>query len=99
MRMSQDKAAVSIMDIQTQVQTLLNAAFSPEFLEVINESAQHAGHAGARPGGQTHFRVKMRATAFAGLSRVQRHQKVYGVLAKLMNNPIHALALELEAAK
>lgn len=96
--MSHNQPAVPNMNTHTRIHTLLNDAFSPEFLEVIDESAQHAGHAGARPGGETHFRVKMRAAAFSGLSRVQRHQKVYGVLAALMNNPIHALALELEGS-
>lgn len=85
------------MTIQNQIKTKLQAAFTPILLEVRDESAQHAGHAGAKPGGETHFRVMMVSAAFTGLSRVARHQKVYAALAGLMNNPIHALALELKS--
>lgn len=79
------------------IQRRLEAAFSPEHLEVLDESGQHAGHVGARPGGETHFRVIMVSSEMKGLARVQRHQKVYSQLSDLMNNPIHALALELKA--
>ena len=57
----------------------------------------HAGHAGARPGGETHFKVHMVATAFAGKSRIERHRLVHAVLAEELRGPIHALALTLEA--
>ncbi|MGZ6008899.1 MAG: BolA family protein, partial [Rhizomicrobium sp.] len=56
--------------------------------------AKHAGHAGARPGGQTHFSVRIVAETFAGVSRVERHRRVYAVLAHEMKpNGIHALSL------
>ncbi len=71
----------------------LDAAFAPSALEIIDESHLHAGHAGARPGGNSHFRVRIVSDAFRGVSRVQRHQKIYGALAEEMKT-IHALAID-----
>lgn len=85
--------------MKQEIEKRLQAALEPSMCEVVDESALHAGHAGARPGGNTHFRLKIVSAAFKGLSRVQRHQLVYQVLADLMNNPIHALALELSDGK
>ena len=75
----------------------LTAALAPTALTVIDESHLHAGHAGARPEGQTHFRVSVTSAAFDGLSRVARQRRVYEILAQEMNNPIHALALVTRA--
>ena len=72
------------------------AALEPSRLEVIDESEQHRGHAGWREGGQTHFRIRMSAPAFAGLSRVERHRLVNRTLGDIVPR-IHALALELSA--
>jgi len=72
----------------------LTAAFAPEALEVIDESHRHAGHAGARPEGETHFRVKIVAAAFAGMSRIARHRAVTGALAGEFASGLHALAIE-----
>ena len=58
------------MTYADRIRTKLQAAFAPELLQVIDESAQHAGHSGARPGGETHFRVVMKAASLAGLTRV-----------------------------
>ena len=71
----------------------LTAALSPATLEIVDESAQHAGHAGARPGGETHFRVRIVAAAFAGMSRVERQRLVYRILAGELAGGVHALAL------
>jgi BolA protein len=71
----------------------LEAAFAPARLAVIDESAQHAGHAGARPGGESHFRVEIAADAFAGLSRVDRQRRVNAVLADELAGPVHALSI------
>ena len=60
----------------------LTERFAPVRLEIIDESARHAGHAGARPGGETHFRVTIVSAAFAGQNRVARQRAVYGVLAE-----------------
>lgn len=70
----------------------LEAAFAPRRLEVIDESARHAGHAGARPEGETHFRVEIVADAFAGLSRLERQRRVNAALADELAGPVHALS-------
>ena len=72
------------------------AALQPEVLELVDESAAHAGHAGARPGGQTHWRLRIASPAFAGKSIVARHRMVYAALGELMQHPIHALAIRAE---
>lgn len=71
----------------------LSAAFSPEELEIEDDSARHAGHAGASPGGESHFNIRIRAGAFAGQSRVARQRMVYRVLAEELAGPVHALSL------
>lgn len=73
----------------------LQAAFHPERLEVIDESEQHRGHAGWREGGETHFRVVMRAASLAGRSRLARSRAVHAALAEQLATRIHALALDL----
>lgn len=70
------------------------AVLAPTRLEVIDESESHRGHSGWRDGGQTHFRIRMSAPGFAGLSRVDRHRLVNRTLGDLVPR-IHALALEL----
>ena len=87
------------MSIAESIHTKLTAAFAPTSLEVIDESHLHAGHVGARPEGETHFRVVMTAAAFGGLSRVDRQRQVYDLLAAELAGPVHALALKLEAPK
>jgi BolA protein len=69
------------------------AALDPVALELVDESARHAGHAGARPGGNTHWKLKLISMKFSGLSSVARHRLVYAALGDLMHNPIHALAI------
>jgi BolA protein len=73
----------------------LVAAFQPEAIDVQDVSHQHAGHAGWREGGGTHFEVTMRAAVFAGKSRLQRHRLVNDVLADDLAGSIHALQLHL----
>ncbi len=70
------------------------AALQPLALELVDESAKHAGHAGARPGGNTHWRVSIVSRAFAGKPMVARHRMVYEALGELMQDPIHALAIQ-----
>lgn len=67
----------------------------PTRLEVLDESEGHRGHGGWREGGETHFRIRMTAPAFAGLSRVARHRLVHATLGDLVPR-IHALAMELD---
>jgi|SRR5262245_30587969 len=77
-----------------RMRELLQRAFAPARLEIIDESAAHAGHAGAKSGGG-HYRVYLVSTRFTGLSRVIRHRLVYDALQDLMQREIHALALSL----
>jgi BolA protein len=69
---------------------------SPSELEIEDESHKHAGHAGARDG-RGHFRVRVVAAAFSGVSLVARHRRVYAALGDLMQTDIHALALDARA--
>jgi len=73
------------------------AALEPLSLDLVDESAQHAGHAGWREGGGTHWRLAIVAPCFAGQSAVARHRMVYQALGELMHNPIHALAITARA--
>ena len=73
------------------------ATLEPLELQLVDESAQHAGHAGARPGGNTHWRLTIVSPRFAGQSTVARHRMVYQALGELMQNPIHALAINARA--
>jgi BolA protein len=73
----------------------LAAAFHPERLEVIDESEAHRGHGGWREGGETHFRVVMRASSLAGLTRVERSRAVHKAVAAELAAGVHALALDL----
>lgn len=70
----------------------LQAALQPESLEVRDDSAAHAGHAGAREGG--HFHVRIASKQFAGLALLARHRLVYDAVAGLMGRDIHALSIE-----
>ncbi len=78
-----------------RIETLLRAAFAPSVLEVVDDSAKHHGHAGARPGGETHYTVRMKAAAFATMSRVERQRAVNRVLQAEFDTGLHALALDL----
>ncbi|QIE57737.1 BolA family transcriptional regulator [Pikeienuella piscinae] len=85
------------MNVAARIEKKLQAGFAPEALEVIDESEQHRGHGGWREGGETHFRVRMRAASFSGMSRVQRSRAVHAALSEELAGPVHALALELSA--
>jgi len=74
---------------------LLREAFVPEFLRVVDDSALHAGHAGARPEGETHYSVLIVSEAFRGKSRVARSRAVHDVLAPEFASGLHALSLTL----
>jgi len=81
----------------------LEKAFQPLVLEIEDQSHKHQGHAGHRPGIETHFDVRIVSSAFEGVMRVQRHRMVTNVLKDEIGNPVHALALKTltpeEAAK
>ena len=85
------------MSVQQTIHQRLTEAFRPAYLEVIDESSKHKGHAGWREEGETHFKVVMRAAAFAGASRVDRQRMVHKELADLLAERVHALSLEITA--
>jgi BolA family transcriptional regulator, general stress-responsive regulator len=72
-------------------------ALAPLHIDLVDESAKHAGHAGAAPGGNTHWNLTIVSAAFAGKPTVARHRMVYQALGELMQNPIHALAIRARA--
>jgi BolA protein len=80
-----------------RIETVLRDHFTPTILQVVDDSAQHAGHAGARDGGQTHYSVLVVSDRFAGLGRVARHRLVNETLAEEFGTGLHALALTLRA--
>lgn len=81
------------MHMTDTIHRKLSAAFTPTELIITDDSAHHEGHAGSRPGGETHFSVKIVSQDFTGLSRVERQRRVYAALADEMKSQIHALAL------
>ena len=84
------------MSVETRIRERL-AALEPSAIELTDESAQHAGHAGAAPGGGTHWRLRIVSARFAGQPAVARHRMVYQALGELMRHPIHALAIKARA--
>ena len=82
------------MRIHNAIEAKITAALSPARLDVVDNSAKHAGHAGAHPDGESHFAVTVVAEAFEGQSRVQRQRLVYAALAEEMADHIHALELK-----
>ncbi len=81
------------MEMAARIRAKLDAALTPERLEIIDESARHAGHAGARPGGETHFRVEIVSAAFAGERQLARQRRVYAILKDELEDSVHALSL------
>jgi BolA protein len=81
------------MPVAEIIRQKLTVAFAPDDLVITDESALHAGHSGARPGGETHFRVRIVSRAFEGMSRVERQRLVYAALADELREQVHALAV------
>lgn len=83
------------MSLAERIRTNLTRALQPQALELIDESAMHAGHAAMKglPAGETHFRLKIVAESFAGQSRVQRQRQIYSLLAAELADGVHALAI------
>jgi stress-induced morphogen len=78
-----------------RLEAILTQAFAPALLEVTDDSARHAGHTGARPGGETHYSVLLVAARFEGMNRVARSRAVHEALAPEFGTGLHALALTL----
>ncbi len=85
------------MRMADRIREKLEQALAPAAVEVTDDSARHAGHAGSAPGGETHFNVKVVSAAFAGQGRVARHRLVNGLLAEEFGKGLHALQLTLLA--
>lgn len=81
--------------VAAQLRAALEQALAPRSLEIVDDSAAHAGHAGARSGG--HFRVMLVADAFRGRSVLERHRLVYAAVAPLMSSAVHALNIDARA--
>ena len=84
------------MNVADEIRGRLGA-LAPTRLELVDESAQHAGHAGAAPGGNTHWRLTIESAAFVNKSTVARHRMIYEALGDLMQHPIHALSITARA--
>jgi BolA protein len=82
------------MSVAATIESKLTAALQPKRVKVVDESELHKGHAGHRPGGQSHFRVEIVSAAFEGQSRVARQRRVYEILADELKAGVHALALK-----
>jgi BolA protein len=80
-----------------RIHQALDAAFAPAEIMVVDDSASHAGHSGARPGGETHYTVAVVSPAFAGMGRLARSRAVHAVLAAEFGGGLHALSLRLAA--
>ena len=85
------------MSTKVIITNKLREAFSPESLAVSDESHLHEGHAGHRPGGESHFRVYIVSSAFQGKSRIERHRMINATLAAELGGGVHALALHAAA--
>ena len=85
------------MQVRLLIIKKLKEAFNPYELNVIDESDQHVGHVGYKPEGETHFKVKMKAKVFDGITRLDMQRKVFKALDKEMADRIHALSLELSS--
>ncbi len=84
--------------VADQIHDKLSAAFAPTRLDVQDDSARHKGHAGARPGGESHFNVVIESPRFEGMSRLQAQRAVLSVLADELAGPVHALSITARAS-
>jgi len=84
------------LNVEARIRERL-AALDPESIELRDDSARHAGHAGARPGGGTHWTLVIVSKQFAGKPTLARHRLVYRALGELLRDPIHALAITARA--
>ncbi|MDO8883390.1 MAG: BolA family protein [Pseudotabrizicola sp.] len=82
------------MTVKHDMDQRLRAAFSPQHIEIVNESHKHAGHSGDDGSGESHFRIVLRSDILAPMSRVARHRAVHAALGDL-NTRVHAIALDL----
>jgi BolA protein len=84
-------------DVADRIRAKLTAEFSPTRLDVVDDSDKHQGHAGHRPGGESHFSVVIESEAFSGMGRVDRQRRVNRVLSEELAGPVHALSIRATA--
>lgn len=84
------------MNRQERIAAKLEAIFSPDHLEIIDESHKHAGHAGAKPEGETHFRIEISSPTFKGQTHVQAHRQINESLKDEFASGLHALSIHLK---
>ncbi|HEY0901010.1 MAG TPA: BolA family protein [Micavibrio sp.] len=87
------------MKVAEQIENILRQALKPVEIQVLDQSHLHEGHAGARPGGQTHFQVTVISPLFAGKTRLECHRMINELLADLLQNQVHALAINASPPK
>jgi BolA protein len=85
------------MSVKDRIEKSLTEALKPQSLRIVDESHLHAGHAGARPEGETHFRLYIVSAAFESKGRIDRHRAVHEILADELAGPVHALAIHASA--
>lgn len=83
------------MSVRDDIEKKLSLKFTPSHLEVVDESEKHRGHAGSRPGGETHFRVRITSPQLDTLTRVAQHRAVMETLDSELKSGVHALAIEV----
>ena len=83
--------------VADRLRAKLVAALRPSVLDIADDSARHAGHAGAGAGGETHFNIVIVSEAFTGVSRVQRQRLVHAAVADELAGPVHALSIKASA--
>ena len=88
---------IGAMSTRDAIINKLREAFTPDGLEVKDESHLHEGHAGHQPGGETHFRVHIVSPAFKGKTRIERHRMVNAALTAELAGSVHALAIHAQA--
>ncbi len=87
------------MSVADEIKQKLEREFQPVKLELIDESYKHAGHAGARPEGESHFRLAIVSQAFTGKNRIDIHRMIFHALGEELKSKIHALTIRAEGIK
>lgn len=99
--MKQEKVFIGalefVMNVAAQINNILTNALKPVEIQVLDQSHQHAGHAGARPEGETHFQVVVVSDSFTGKTRLERHRMINDLLFDLLRDRVHALSLKAYA--
>ena len=88
---------MALSSMQAEIEARLRQAFAPDRLDVINDSARHAGHAGDDGSGESHFTIVIESGQFAGVSRLQRQRRVIAALGDIVGERVHAVAIRASA--